>query len=96
MTFVCGTLNNGAMVLFLYGSYLLMVMRRLHLESDLPWTQQQIQVPLIVQEGKAAISMAKEIVVRNLANKVTKIVRYISTCVEIMKKVLNFVIAFEK
>lgn len=66
------------------------------MERHVCWIHQYILNRLIFQEYKVAVSEAKEIKLGKLLDKVTGIVRGDPTFVDIMRRILNMTVAFEK
>lgn len=89
-------LSNSAKNSLLDGRHCLKAMRQLHVEHYVDWIEQHILICVIVREDKVAISKAKEIRPRKLANNVTRIVHCDSIFLDLIKTIMNFTIAFEK
>lgn len=70
----CQVLDNGAKVLLPDRHPRVKAMRRLHVQGNVGWIQQHTLVYLNFREDRVAISEAKGIELRMLANKVSEIV----------------------
>lgn len=89
-------LNNTAKVSLLCRLHRLQALCQLQVKNDLRWIQQHMQIGILPWECKSAINKAIQIKLKKLANKIICIIRCDLTLVDLMEKILNFVISFEK
>lgn len=96
MTAGSQAMNNGGMVMFLYGFHRLMARAQLHAKGDLGRIQQKDNDCVIFQEDTMATRESKRFTLITFPSVKIGIVHSCSTSSDLMKTMLNFTTALEK